>query len=203
MTRMDVQKRFEEVRNDFRAEKIEFEEGKHRHLTQKDLAAYPQALSEDEKGIVLVLKLQSHTEAYRLAEERFHAWREAAVKFGLQPEPPENKATEIAPDRSDDGYPDVVFVAKKEKAGPRVERWRSNARVRKSPSLASSRSSSVNARVRDMDSLAFDEDVQDEAAKSLWPDRIKRIEQERQDLRKTGPFENAENDFHPRNRKQP
>jgi hypothetical protein len=150
----------------------------------------------------LVLKLQSHTEAYRLAEEKFYAWREVAVKYGIEPELPEKQATEIAPDRFDDGYPDVVFVAKKEKAGPQVQRWRSSARVRKSPSLASSRRSSFNAGVRDMILLAFDEDVQDGLAQSLWPDRINELEQIRQHLRKTGPFETAENDFRPRNNTQ-
>lgn len=47
--------------------------------------------------------------------------------------------------------------------------------------------------------MAFDEDVQEEAAKSFWLDRINEIERRRQELRNTGPFEYAENDFHPRN----
>ena len=199
MMGMDIQKKFEEVRDDFRAKKKAFEEGKHRNLTQEDLAAYPHPLSEEDKGVLLVHKLQSHTEAYRLAEEKFYAWREVAVKYGFEPELPEKKATEIAPDCSDDGYPDEIFVAKKEKAGPKVQRWRSDARVRKSPSSASSQRSSVNTRMRDMVSMAFDEDVQDETTKSLWLDRINEMERKRQELRRTGPFENAENDFHPRN----
>ena len=51
--------------------------------------------------------------------------------------------------------------------------------------------------------MVFDEDVQDEIPKSLWLDRINEIERKHQELRKTGPFETAENDFHPRNNKQP
>lgn len=200
MNKLDIQRKFEEVRDDFRVKKKEFEEGKYRHLTQKDLAAYPQPLSERDKGVLLVVKLQSHTEAYRLAEENFHAWREVAVKYGIEPELPDKNAAEIAPDHSDDGYPDVIFVAKKEKAGPQVQRWRSDARVRKSSSSASSRRSSINTRLRNMASLAFDEDVQDDVGKSLRPDRINEIEQIRQNLRETGPFKKAENDFHPRNR---
>lgn len=199
MMGMDIQNKFEEVRDDFRAKKKAFEEGKHRNLTQEDLAAYPHPLSEEDKGVLLVHKLQSHTEAYRLAEEKFYAWREVAVKYGFEPELPEKKATEIAPDCSDNGYPDEIFVVKKEKAGPKVQRWRSDARVRKSPSSASSQRSSVNTRMRDMVSMAFDEDVQDETTKSLWLDRINEMERKRQELRRTGPFENAENDFHPRN----
>ena len=203
MNRMDIQKKFEQVRDDFRIKKKEFEEGKYRHLIQEDLAAYPQPLSEGDKGVLLVLKLESHTEAFRLAEENFHAWREVAVQYGIEPEIPDKSAAEIAPDRSDDGYPDVIFVAKKEKAGPQVQLWRSDARLRKSPSSASSRRSSINTRLRDMASLALDEDVQDEVGKSLWPIRINEIEQIGQDLRKAGPFEAAENDFHPSNRTKP
>lgn len=122
MNKMNIQKKFEEVRADLRAKKKDFEEGKYRHLNQKDLAAHPQPLSEGDKGVLLVHKLQSHAEAYRLAEKKFYAWREVAVKYGIEPEPPEQTATEIAPDRSDDGYPDVIFVVKKEKAGPQVQR---------------------------------------------------------------------------------
>ena len=125
------------------------------------------------------------------------------MKYGIEPESSEKKATEIAPDCSDDGYPDEIFVTRKEKAGPKVQRWRSDARVRRSPSSASSQRSSVNTRLRDMASMAFDEDVQEEAAKSFWLDRINETERRRQELRNTGPFENAENDFHARNNTQP
>jgi hypothetical protein len=44
MNKMDIQKKFEEVRDDFRVKKKEFEEGKYRDLTQKDLDAHPQPL---------------------------------------------------------------------------------------------------------------------------------------------------------------
>lgn len=202
MTTPAVQKKFEQVRDEFYAIKQDFEgeSPSHRRLTEEDLAGYPQPLSDDNKGAVLFLKLQSRTKAYRLAEKEFHAWREAAIKHGFERESAEDEAVKIAPDRSDDGYPDVLFVAKREKAGPKVERWWSDARVRKSPSM---QHSSSKTDLRRMASLAFDEDVLNETCRNVWQERIEQDKKIREDLRKTGPFEEAENDFHPRNKTTP
>lgn len=202
MKKPAVQKKFEQVRDEFRAIKQEFEgeSPSYRRLTEDDIAGYPQPLSDDDKGAVLFLKLQSRTKAYRLAEKEFNAWREAAIKHGFERELAEDKAVEIAPDRSDDGYPDVLFVVKREKAGPKVERWWSDDRVRKSPSV---QHSSVNTNLKRMASLAFDEDVLDEVRSNVWQERIAQNNKVREDLRKAGPFEVAENDFHARNKTPP
>jgi hypothetical protein len=52
----------------------------------------------------------------------------------------------------------------------------------------------------EMGSLASEEELKDRAPKNMYQERIDRLQQMREDLRKAGAFENAENDSHPRNR---
>jgi hypothetical protein len=52
----------------------------------------------------------------------------------------------------------------------------------------------------EMESLAFEEELKDRAPKNMYQKRIDRFQQMREDLRNVGAFENADSDFHPRNR---
>jgi hypothetical protein len=200
MTTRDIEAEFKRVREDFRAKRQNFESEHYRRLSEEELANLPQPISEDDKGEALFRKLVSHTSAYRLAEKEFHAWREVAVKRDIEPESREDKPVEIAPDRSDDGYPQTTFICKKEQVGPKVQRWLRDARENKSPSLTSVKKPDSKYDIAEMGSLAFDEDVQDQAFKNTYSDRINQLQQMRDEIRKAGNFENPENDFHPRNR---
>jgi hypothetical protein len=86
MTTVDIKEQFVRARDDFRARRQDFESGHHRHLTGEELTNLPQPFSEEDKSAALFRKLASHTNAYQLSEKEFHAWREAAWKFGIEPD---------------------------------------------------------------------------------------------------------------------